>query len=161
MNLFDVQTTYLDGQDIDWSEYKGNVTLVVNTASECGLKGQLSDMQQIYDQYKEKGLKVLAVPSADFLGQEPKDGADLAQHCSIRHKATYSFTQKGHVRKEPLHPIFDFLTDKKKNSTISGKPWWNFEKFLIDQNGNVVKRFRPWIKPTSRKVTSEIEKLLN
>jgi len=150
----------LTGNIVDLKKYAGKVLLVVNTASKCGFTPQLKDMEAIYAEYKDQGLEVLAFPSNDFAGQEPLDGEAIAQFCVTKYEASYPIFNKIKVRGDGVHPLYDFLSDKSKNGSVSSKPKWNFHKYLIDKEGRVVDYFLSITNPNGGKVKKAIEKLL-
>ena len=158
IHQFKVEDT--TGAIVDLKNYAGKVLLIVNTASQCGFTPQLNDMEDLYAEYKAQGLEILAFPSNDFGGQEPLEGEEIAQFCLIKYDATYPIFNKIKVKGKEVHPLYDFLSDKSKNGTVSSKPKWNFHKYLIDKEGKVVDYFISMTNPTSKKIKKAIEKLL-
>lgn len=158
IHQFQVEDT--TGAIVDLKKYAGKVLLVVNTASKCGFTPQLKDMEAVYAEYKDQGLEVLAFPSNDFAGQEPLEGEAIAQFCIMKYEASYPIFNKIKVKGKGVHPLYDFLSDKTKNGSVSSKPKWNFHKYLVDKNGKVVDYFLSVTNPNGGKVKKAIEKLL-
>lgn len=148
------------GKDVSLSKYKGKVLLVVNTASKCGFTPQLEDMTKLYKEFKEEGLEILAFPSNDFAGQEPLEGKDLEQFCVLNYDAAYPIFEKTHVKGSKASELFQFLSSKKENGRVSSTPKWNFHKYLIDKDGQVVDYFYSTTNPASGKIKRAIKKLL-
>ena len=146
-NIYDIVVQTSDGKDYKLEKYKGDVMLIVNTASECGFTPQFEGLQEIYDKYKEQGLVVLGFPCNQFGGQEPCSGAEANQNCKINYGVTFPIHEKIDVKGEHQHPLFRFLTDAQ-HGMFNEKIKWNFTKFLVDRQGHVVKRFSPQKKPT-------------
>jgi glutathione peroxidase len=147
----------LQGKEIGMQTYQGKIVLVVNTASKCGFTPQYGDLETLYQNYKDKGLVVLGFPCNQFGNQEPGTEKDIAEGCLVNYGVTFPMFSKIEVNGDNAHPIYKYL--KAKLPGIFGKRvQWNFTKFLIDQNGNPVKRFAPLTKP--QKIAKDIEKLL-
>ena len=142
-------------KEVKLSDYKGKVLLIVNVASKCGFTSQYEGLQKIYEMYKDQGFEVLGFPCNDFGGQEPGTNEEIKNFCSLNYNVTFPMFDKVHVKGEEKAPLFDLLT----NNSVTGDSTikWNFEKFIIDKEGNVVDRFRSIIKPDSKKITSMIE----
>jgi glutathione peroxidase len=155
---FDVQT--LDGEDINLADYKDKVLLIVNTASECGFTPQLKDLAELKDSFKDEPFEILAFPSNDFGGQEPRDGKELASFCENA-GVNYPVFEKIRVRGPYAHPLYQFFADKKRNGKLKSVPRWNFHKFLVNKLGEVTDFFYPFTKPTSSKVRKKIARLLS
>ncbi|HEY2491939.1 MAG TPA: glutathione peroxidase [Paenibacillus sp.] len=161
---FNFQAVGMNGQIISLEEFKGKVVLIVNTASKCGFTYQYEDLQKLYDRYKDKGLVVLGFPSNHFDDQEPGNNEDIKTFCKLNYGVTFPMFEKLNVRDELAHPLFNYLTavkpfkgfnpfhpvSKLLTSVINEKVpeymhgdsiKWNFTKFLLDRNGNVIHRF--------------------
>ena len=134
--------TEMGGQPINFQDFTGKVVLVMNTASKCGFAPQLEGFEAMYQQYKDQGLVVLGLPSNQF-HQELASDEETAEYCSVHYGVTFPMTQKIRVNGADADPLFTYL----KEQTNSGRIKWNFTKFLIDRNGQVVKRFTPRTKP--------------
>jgi glutathione peroxidase len=154
---FDVQK--IDGEQINLSEYKDKVLLIVNTASQCGFTPQLKDLAELKDLFKDKAFEILAFPSNDFGGQEPLDGSAITAFCET-FGANYPVFEKIRVRGPYADPLYKFFGDKKQNGKLGSVPRWNFHKFLIDKNGRVTDFFYPFTKPNSSKIRKKIDRLL-
>lgn len=149
-----------DGRDVDLSTYKGDVLLIVNTASQCGYTPQYEGLQAIYERYKDRGFQVLAFPANEFGGQEPGSDAEIRQFCTSRYNVTFPLFAKIVVKGEGQHPLYRFLTSPETNPEFGGEIPWNFTKFLVDRQGRVIARFEPKDRPESPEVTSAIEQAL-
>jgi glutathione peroxidase len=125
--------------------------LIVNIASQCGFTPQLQELADLKKEFADKDFEILAFPSNDFGGQEPLEGNDIATFCS-NYGNNFPIFEKTRVRGPYADPLFKFLADKKENGNLNSKPRWNFHKYLIDRNGNVVDFFYPFTKPTSSKI---------
>lgn len=150
----------IDGQDVDLSQYKGKVLLIVNTASQCGYTPQYKGLQAVYDKYKDRGFEVLAFPANEFGRQEPGSNTEIKTFCTSKYKTTFPLFGKIVVKGEGQHPLYAFLTDKATNPDFAGDIPWNFAKFLVDRDGHVIARFQPGDEPESEKVSAAIEKAL-
>ncbi|WP_281183699.1 glutathione peroxidase [Staphylococcus schleiferi] len=157
MHLYDIEVTKIDGTNYPLSEYKGDVLLIVNTASECGLTPQFEGLQKLYDTYHEKGFTILGFPCNQFGKQEPGSGEEAASNCQLNYGITFPMHEKIEVNGENAHPLFNYLKSQQKG-VFGDKIKWNFTKFLVDREGNVVKRFSPQKTPES--ITKEIENVL-
>ncbi|XQW83620.1 glutathione peroxidase [Thalassotalea piscium] len=145
-------------QNIDLSKYKNKVVLIVNTASNCGFTPQYQGLQEIYDQYHEQGFEILAFPCNQFKQQEKGSNSEIKSFCDLHFKITFDLFAKVDVNGEQAHPLFKFI--KKQAPGILGTESikWNFTKFLINKNGEVVKRFASATKPKA--LTADIQALL-
>ncbi|WP_053038198.1 glutathione peroxidase [Staphylococcus haemolyticus] len=156
-NIYDFVVQKSNGEDYKLEEYKGKVMLIVNTASECGFTPQFEGLQALYEKYKDQGFVILGFRCNQFGGQEPGSGAEANQNCKINYGVTFPIHEKVDVKGENQHPLFRYLTDAAKGM-LSEKIKWNFTKFLVDRDGNVVSRFSPQKKPAQ--IEKDIEKLL-
>jgi glutathione peroxidase len=147
----------IDGQNVDLSKYKGEVVLIVNVASKCGLTPQYKQLEAVYTTYKDKGLQVLGFPANQFGGQEPGSNEEIAQFCSSKYDVDFPMFAKIVVKGEGIDPLYEFLTSDDTNPGMSGDIKWNFEKFLVGRDGKVVKRFAPPVKPDAPEVVEAIE----
>lgn len=146
MSFYDFQINTSQGKQVSFSDYKGKVVLIVNTATKCGLTPQFTGLEALHQQYKDNGLVVLGFPCDQFLKQEPLSNEEMAASCLLNHGVTFQLTEKIYVNGSATHPIYKWLKSKQKG--LFGKRIsWNFTKFLIDKQGNVVKRFSPSTKP--------------
>jgi len=158
-NISDLTLKDINLNEVKLAEYKGKVLLIVNVASKCGFTSQYKSLQKIYDMYKGRGFEVLGFPCNDFGGQEPGTNEEIKSFCSLNFKVTFPMFDKVHVKGNEKDPLFDLLTDNSVTGKSSIK--WNFEKFVIDKEGNIVDRFRSITKPDSKKIISLIERELS
>ena len=150
----------IDGETVDLEDYEGNVVLVVNTASQCGLTPQYAGLQELYTKYKEKGFVVLGFPCNQFGSQEPGSEAEIKQFCSTKYNVTFPMFSKVDVNGEDAAPIYKYLTSKDAQPAGQGEISWNFEKFLIDREGNLVNRFAPRTRPDDAELVKAIDSQL-
>ena len=148
----------LDGSDEPLERYKGDVVMVVNVASKCGLTPQYKGLQAIYEQYRDRGFTVLGFPANDFMGQEPGTDEEIATFCEMNYAVTFPLFSKISVKGEAMHPLYQQLTTMP--DPIGGDVRWNFQKYLLDREGKVVAKFGPQTTPEAPEVTSAIESLL-
>ncbi len=151
----------LDGKDVDLSAYQGKVVLMVNVASQCGLTPQYVQLEKLHEQFGDRGLAVLGFPANEFGAQEPGTDAEISTFCTSKYGVKFDMFSKVVVKKvdngpEPC-PLYQYLTSEKTNAKFAGPITWNFEKFLIGRNGDVVARFAPKVKPDSEEVLKAIE----
>ncbi len=159
-NIYSFTIKNIYGEKVCLEKYKGKVLLIVNTASNCRFTPQYNELETLYKQYQQQGFEVLAFPSNDFGDQEPLNGTEIADFCSTNFESTFPIFEKVHVKDYHAIDLYKFLADKKLNKKLSSIPRWNFHKYLIDTNGEVVNYFYPFTKPTSSRVKKAIEKLL-
>ena len=159
-SILDFKMKDIDGREVKLKKYKGNVLLVVNTASKCGYTPQYESLQAIYDKYNSQGFYVLGFPANNFGGQEPGTEAEIKEFCTTKYKVTFPMFAKISVKGDDQDPLYKFLTGKETNPNFAGDITWNFNKFLIDKKGNVVARFSSKDKPDGEAVTAAIEKYL-
>lgn len=148
----------IDGKDFDFSTLKGKKIMIVNTASECGLTPQYEKLQAMYDRYKDRDFVIIGFPSNDFLRQEPGSNAEIKSFCSLKYKITFPMMSKMVVKKgESQAAIYKYLTQKAENGLEDSKVKWNFQKYLIDEKGILVKVIAPRTLPDDREIISWIE----
>lgn len=155
--FYDLKAKTLQGKEVDFSEFKGKAVLVVNTASKCGLAPQFEGLEKLHQKYKNDGLVVLGFPSSQFLNQEPGDASDIEEACQINFGVTFQLFEKIDVNGPKTHPVFRYLKSKL-GGLFGSRIKWNFTKFLIDAEGNPVKRFSPTTKPEA--IEADIRKVL-
>ncbi|MFZ2325235.1 MAG: glutathione peroxidase [Ignavibacteriaceae bacterium] len=158
-NISQITVKDIDGKQVSLSDYKGKVLLIVNVASYCGYTKQYSGLEDIYKKYKDKGFEILAFPCNQFGEQEPGTNEEIKNFCSSKFDVTFKLFDKIDVNGKDKSPLYALLTDN--DVTGKGDIKWNFEKFLIDKNGNVVERFVSAVEPTSEKLISALEKELS
>ena len=156
--FFDFNIKSIDGNTLELSKYKNKAILLVNVASNCGFTKQYSDLQQLWEKYEDKGLIVLGVPSNQFGGQEPGSNQEIKKFCEVNFNVNFPMTDKVDVKGTFAHPVFLWA---KENYGSSAIPKWNFHKILINKDGKIQDTYSSLTKPTSRKITEEIEKILN
>lgn len=159
-SIYDFQMKDIDGKDVKLSKYKGNVLLVVNTASKCGYTPQYEGLQAIYSKYHDQGFEILGFPANNFGGQEPGTEAEIKEFCTLKYKVTFPMFAKISVKGEDQHPLYTYLTSKETDPAFAGDISWNFNKFLIDRNGKILARFSSKDTPQSDAVVGAIETAL-
>lgn len=155
--LYDLKVENKSGKEVGLDTYKDQVLLVVNTATGCGFTPQYDELQDVYDQYKDKGFAVLDFPCNQFGNQAPGSDEEISNFCSLNFNITFDQFKKINVNGEDASDLYKFLKSEKKGMFGSAIKW-NFTKFLIDRKGNVIKRYAPTVKPS--KITKDIENLL-
>ena len=158
--VLDHKVSDIDGNDIDLEQYKGKVLLVVNVASKCGLTPQYEDLVSLHKKYAEKGLAVLGFPANNFRGQEPGSNEEIKEFCSLNYGVEFDMFSKISVQGDDKTPLYQELTSTESNGSFGGEIKWNFTKFLVDKEGNVIARFEPRTKPSAPEVIAAIEKAL-
>lgn len=154
------QVQDIDGKPVDLSKYKGEVILIVNTASQCGLTPQYKGLEAVYEKYKKQGFEVLGFPANEFGMQEPGTNSEIKTFCSTKYNVSFPMFSKIVVKGEGIHPLYQFLTSKDTNPKFAGAISWNFTKFLVNRKGEVIARFEPRVTPESETVTKAIETAL-
>jgi glutathione peroxidase len=159
MAIHDHQIRRLDGTPLDLGELQDKATLIVNVASKCGLTPQYEQLERIHERYAPRGFTVLGVPSNQFMGQEPGTPEEIASFCSTTYGVTFPLTEKVDVNGDDRHPLFEELTTVPDQDGKAGDVAWNFEKFLVTPDGQVV-RFRPQVEPEDPTIVEAIEAAL-
>lgn len=157
MKFYDFKARKMNGQEVRMKEYEGKVILVVNTASKCGLTPQFEGLEELYKEYKDKGLEILGFPCNQFAEQDKGSNEEIHQFCQLNYGVSFTMFEKIDVNGDNAHPLYKFLKREAKG-VLNENIKWNFTKFLIDSKGNVVKRYAPITKP--QKIKEDIEKLL-
>jgi len=160
-NIYPFKVKKINGDEQPLSAYRNKVVLIVNTASECGFTPQLKELQQLKDEINHPDFEILGFPTNDFGKQEPLSGSDISAFCEINHGVKFPVFDKIMVRGAQVHPLYQFLSDKKQNGKLNSKPRWNFHKYLINQHGELVDFFFPFTKPLSSKIKKSIQRLLH
>jgi len=155
-SIYNISINSISGEPINLEDYKGKKILFVNTASECGFTGQYKDLEKLYKTYKDK-LVVIGVPCNQFGGQEPGTLTEIQTFCEVNYGVTFLLTEKVDVKGDNQHPLYAWLTDKEKNGVKSSSVKWNFQKYLIDENGAYIDYFYSMTKPMSSKITKYVE----
>jgi glutathione peroxidase len=146
--IYSYNATTIDGEEISLDTFKGKKLLIVNTASECGLTPQYKQLEELYQEYGGDDFVILGFPSNDFGQQEPGSNSDIAQFCEINYGVTFPMMAKISVKGDDIHPLYQFLTSKSLNGLEDNKVSWNFQKYLIDENGMLAKVLPPTTLPT-------------
>lgn len=157
--IYEFSMKDIDGNETSLAPYKGKVLLIVNVASKCGYTPQYEGLQAIYEEYKDQGLEIVGFPANNFNGQEPGTEEDIKAFCTLNYGVTFPMTSKVSVVGDDQDPLFTYLT-AQENKDFEGDIKWNFEKFLVDKEGNLIRRFRSKVKPESTELKSAIEDLL-
>jgi glutathione peroxidase len=155
MSVYDYSAKTLDGQDVSLADYRGQVLLIVNTASKCGFTPQYEGLEALYRQYKDRGLTILGFPCNQFGAQEPGNAEEIANFCSLTYDVTFPMLAKIDVNGPSAHPLYAFLKKEQKGILGSEGIKWNFTKFLVGRDGEVVERFAPTTKPEDLKIAVE------
>ncbi len=157
INFYDLQVNDPNGVPILCSNFKNRVVLIVNTATQCGLTPQFEGLEKLYKKYHHQGLDIIGFPCNQFMNQEPLSNSEMIKTCKLNHGVTFPLTEKIDVNGKNTHPVFQYLKNEL-TGFLGSKIKWNFTKFLIDRNGNPVKRFAPTTKPDD--IEGDILKLL-
>ncbi len=144
--------TDIDGNKFDFSTLKGKKIMVVNTASRCGLTPQYEKLEELYSKYKSKGLVVVGFPSNDFLMQEPGSNEDISKFCKKNYGVSFPMMSKISVNGKKINPVYKFLTKKSLNGLKDNKVEWNFQKYLLDEKGHLVRVVAPSIQPNDQSI---------
>lgn len=155
-SIYNIKINSLTGNPIDLSLYKGKYILFVNVASKCGFTGQYEDLQKLYETYKDN-LMVIGLPCNQFGEQEPGTVQEIKQFCQANYGVTFVMTEKIDVKGNNQHPLYQWLTDKTKNGKSSSTVKWNFQKYLVDPNGNLVDYYFSITNPMSDKITKYLQ----
>ena len=155
-SLHDFTVETIDGESFDLSQLEGKKVLVVNTASKCGLTPQYEGLQELYETYKDEGFVVIGFPANNFLNQEPGSNADIKEFCTSSYGVSFPMMAKISVKGKDMHPLYQWLTQKEKNGKEDAPVKWNFQKFMIDENGQWVDVARPKVKPDAAQITDWI-----
>lgn len=160
-SIYPFRVKNAQNQEISLETYKGKVLMIVNTASKCGFTPQFADLEKLYNEFNDKGFEILGFPSNDFAGQEPNNAEAAQSFCQLNYGVTFPIMEKIHVKKRAeQHPLFKFLGDNAPGANLITHPKWNFQKYLINKNGEVVDFFLSTTNPDSEKVKSKIKALL-
>ena len=153
----DFQFKDINGNEINLADYKNKVLIVINVASQCGFTNQYEDMQKVWEQYQEKGIVIIGVPSNDFGNQEPGNSKEIKNFCEAKFGITFPMTEKVIVKGDNAHPFYKWA---KENHGKSAVPKWNFHKIIIDKSGKVAETFSSITNPSSKKFKNTIEDLI-
>jgi glutathione peroxidase len=153
--VYNFKVEGLEGGMIDFSKYKGKKILIVNTASKCGYTKQYTELEELYKKYQDK-LVVIGFPANNFGGQEPGTNAEIKEFCSSTYQVTFPMAAKISVKGEDMHPLYQWLTSKEKNGVLDAEIKWNFNKFLLNEKGELIAYFPSKVTPLSEEITSKL-----
>lgn len=159
MSIYQFEAVTPSGEKIEFEDFKGKVLLIVNTASKCGFTPQFEGLEKLHKELEEQGLVVMGFPCNQFANQDPASDGEIQEFCQLNYGVSFTMFSKIDVNGDQAHPLFSYLKDEAKGLMGSSSIKWNFTKFLVDREGNVVKRYAPKDKPAS--IKKDIEKLLN
>lgn len=160
MTIHQFTMTDIDGEDVSLSDFKGKVMLIVNVASKCGLTPQYEDLQKLYDEKKDEGLVILGFPANNFMSQEPGTDDEIQSFCQKNYGVTFPMFSKISVKGDDIHPLYQFLTEKEKNGVMDSSVKWNFQKYLLNKNGELVEVIPPSTSVLKSDVQDQIDELL-
>ncbi len=155
-SFYNFTVTTIEGKEYSLSQLKGKKVMVVNTASKCGLTPQYEALEKLHKQYGSKNFVIIGFPANNFMGQEPGTNEEIKEFCSKNYGVTFPMMGKISVKGDDMHPLYQWLTQKKENGVLDANVTWNFQKFLIDEKGNLVESLSPRDKPDSDKVIAWI-----
>ena len=156
-SIYEFKVKDIEGKEFDLSSLKGKKVMIVNTASECGLTPQYEQLQKLYTEFKDKNFVIIGFPANNFGHQEPGSNATIATFCSKNYGVTFPMMEKISVKGDDMHPLYQFLTQKVKNGLEDNEVKWNFQKYLIDTEGHLVKVIAPTILPTDKEILDWIK----
>ena len=151
-NLHSFKVKAIDGTEFDMASLKGKKVMIVNTASKCGLTPQYKGLQALYDTYGGDKFVIIGFPANNFMNQEPGTNDDILEFCSSNYGVTFPMMSKISVKGKDIHPLYKWLTHKSENGKLDSNVSWNFQKFLVDEAGNLVDSFSPTTKPDDEKI---------
>lgn len=155
-SFYDFKVKTIDGKDFDLASLKGKKVLVVNTASKCGLTPQYEQLQEVYKKFGGEKFTIIGFPANNFMKQEPGSNNEIAEFCEKNYGVTFQMMEKISVKGDDMHPLYQWLTQKSKNGVLDSEVGWNFQKYLIDEKGNLVKMVSPKVKPDDAEIVSWI-----
>jgi glutathione peroxidase len=153
--VYDFKVPGLEGQEINFADYKGKKILIVNTASKCGFTKQYEDLEKLYEKHKDK-LVIVGFPANNFGGQEPGSNSEIKEFCKRNYGVTFPMAEKVSVKGSDIHPLFKYLTDEAKKLGADDPIQWNFTKFLVDENGKLEQVFASKVTPLSEDITKHL-----
>lgn len=157
-DVYQFKVKDINGKTFDFADLKGKKIMIVNTASKCGLTPQYEKLETLYEKYKNKNFVIVGFPANDFMSQEPGSNEEIESFCKMNYGVTFPMMSKISVKGKDMHPVYHFLTEKSLNGLEDNKVEWNFQKYLIDASGHLVKVISPRIQPDDESITSWIEK---
>ena len=156
-SFHDFTVTSITGEEVNLSQFKGKKVLVVNTASNCGFTPQYDGLQALWEKYGDKNFVIIGFPANNFMKQEPGSNDEIASFCKLNYGVTFPMMAKISVKGSDIHPLYAWLTTKSQNGVLSAGVKWNFQKFIIDEEGRVVDYFAPTTKPDDKRIIRWIE----
>jgi glutathione peroxidase len=157
-SFYDFKVKAIDGKEFDLASLKGKKVLVVNTASKCGLTPQYEQLQEVFEKYGGDNFTIIGFPANNFMKQEPGTNEEIAEFCQKNYGVTFQMMEKISVKGDDMHPLYQWLTQKSKNGVLDSEIGWNFQKYLIDEKGNLVKMVAPKVKPNDEEILGWITK---
>jgi glutathione peroxidase len=154
--IYDFKVIDIEGKEFDLASLKGKKVLIVNTASKCGLTPQYEELEKLYQTYKDQNFVIVGFPSNDFMSQEPGSNEEIKEFCTKNYGVSFPMMGKIQVKGKEMHPLYQFLTEKSKNGYSDNSVKWNFQKYLINEEGKLVKVIAPGTKPLSEEITTWI-----
>lgn len=179
MSIYEIPVKTIDGQETTLNDYKGKTLLIVNVASKCGLTPQYEGLQKLYSEYQDKDFEILGFPANNYLGQEPGTEEEIKDFCSTNYNVTFPLFSKLSTKGDDQHPLYKYLTETKPETDVNdggleerlkgygairstpSEVLWNFEKFLVNKDGEITARFAPDVTPDDERLTAKIEEELN
>ncbi len=155
-NFHSFTVNTIDGEELSLSTFKGKKVLVVNTASKCGLTPQYEELEKLYEEYGGDNFVIIGFPANNFMWQEPGTNEEIKEFCSVNYGVTFPMMAKISVKGSDIHPLYDWLTKKENNGVMDAKVSWNFQKFMIDEQGNLVDMVPPKTSPYDDKIVNWI-----
>lgn len=155
--FYNLKAKDIDGQEFDFSALKGKKVMIVNTASKCGFTPQYEQLQELYEKYGDKDFVVLGFPANNFMGQEPGTLEEIKEFCSVKFGVTFPMMEKISVKGKDIHPVYQWLTEKEKNGVEDSKVKWNFQKYLINEKGELEKVYYSRTSPTDPQIINWIK----
>lgn len=155
--FYNLKAKDIDGQEFDFSALKGKKVMIVNTASKCGFTPQYEQLQELYEKYGDKDFVVLGFPANNFMGQEPGTLEEIKEFCSVKFGVTFPIMEKISVKGKDIHPVYQWLTEKEKNGVEDSKVKWNFQKYLINEKGELEKVYYSRTSPTDPQIINWIK----
>lgn len=156
-SFYDFTVKDISGKDFPLSQLKGKKVMVVNTASKCGLTPQYEDLEKLYNEFKDDNFIIIGFPANNFMNQEPGTNEEIAEFCAVNYGVTFPMMSKISVKGDDMHPLYQWLTTKEKNGKEDSEVQWNFQKYLINEEGELVEVVKPREKPYSKSIIAFIE----
>lgn len=150
--LYDFSAKTIDGKDFDFATLKGKKVLIVNTASKCSFTGQYKKLQELYDEFGGNDFEIIGFPANNFKNQEPGTNEEISNFCQLNYGVSFQMMEKISVKGDNIHPLYKWLTSKEENGVLSTSVKWNFQKFMINEKGQLVDFLYPTTSPTGNKV---------